>query len=31
MRFAGCLRVSSGALYVLKRALEPGTSVIIHP
>jgi len=28
---AGCLRVSSGALYVLKRALEPGTPVIIHP
>jgi lipoprotein-anchoring transpeptidase ErfK/SrfK len=28
---AGCLRVSAGALYVLKRALEPGTPVIIHP
>jgi lipoprotein-anchoring transpeptidase ErfK/SrfK len=28
---AGCLRVSSAALHVLKRALEPGTPVIIHP
>jgi lipoprotein-anchoring transpeptidase ErfK/SrfK len=28
---AGCLRVSAAALHVLKRALEPGTPVIIHP
>ena len=28
---AGCLRVSAGALAVLKRALQPGTPVVIHP
>ena len=28
---AGCLRVSAGALFVLKRALRPGTPVVIHP
>jgi len=28
---AGCLHVSAAALYVLKRALVPGTPVIIHP
>jgi L,D-transpeptidase catalytic domain len=28
---AGCLRVSSAALTILKRALRPGTPVIIHP
>jgi lipoprotein-anchoring transpeptidase ErfK/SrfK len=28
---AGCLRVSAGALSVLKRALRPGTPVVIHP
>ena len=28
---AGCLRVSSSALAVLKRYLRPGTPVIIHP
>jgi L,D-transpeptidase catalytic domain len=28
---AGCLRVSASALAVLKRALRPGTPVIIHP
>jgi lipoprotein-anchoring transpeptidase ErfK/SrfK len=28
---AGCLRVSAPALWVLKRALRPGTPVVIHP
>jgi lipoprotein-anchoring transpeptidase ErfK/SrfK len=28
---AGCLRVSASALWVLKRALRPGTPVVIHP
>ena len=28
---AGCLRVSAAALSVLKRALRPGTPVLIHP
>jgi len=28
---AGCLRVSAAALWVLKRALRPGTPVVIHP
>ena len=28
---AGCLRVSAGALGVLKRVLRPGTPVVIHP
>jgi L,D-transpeptidase-like protein len=28
---AGCLRVSATALEVLKRALRPGTPVVIHP
>ena len=28
---AGCLHVSAAALYVLKRALVPGTPVLIHP
>jgi len=28
---AGCLRVSATALGVLKRALRPGTPVVIHP
>jgi hypothetical protein len=28
---AGCLRVSASALWVLKRALHPGTPVVIHP
>jgi len=28
---AGCLRVSAAALVVLKRALRPGTPVVIHP
>lgn len=28
---AGCLRVSAAALGVLKRALRPGTPVVIHP
>ncbi|HEY3764253.1 MAG TPA: L,D-transpeptidase [Gaiellales bacterium] len=28
---AGCLRVSASALWILKRALRPGTPVVIHP
>jgi lipoprotein-anchoring transpeptidase ErfK/SrfK len=28
---AGCLRVSATALEILKRALRPGTPVVIHP
>jgi hypothetical protein len=28
---AGCLRVSAAALGLLKRALRPGTPVVIHP
>jgi lipoprotein-anchoring transpeptidase ErfK/SrfK len=28
---AGCLRVSATALAILKRALRPGTPVVIHP
>lgn len=28
---AGCLHVSAAALAVLKRALRPGTPVVIHP
>ena len=28
---AGCLHVSAGALAILKRALRPGTPVVIHP
>ena len=28
---AGCLRVSNAALGVLRRYLQPGTPVIIHP
>ncbi len=30
-RRPGCLRVSASALAVLKRALRPGTPVVIHP
>jgi lipoprotein-anchoring transpeptidase ErfK/SrfK len=28
---AGCLRVSATALGILKRALRPGTHIVIHP